>query len=60
MKIGDLVQDDNCDPNIAYTLGIIIDIEDGIATVSWLEHEVFGVHESYYLAKELIFFNKNI
>ena len=64
MKVGDLVRenpdtvlvgDDGGD-----TLGIIIDVEDGIATVSWFWHEIFGAHESYCTREELIFFNKNI
>ena len=59
MQVGDLVQYDKCDGLIAYTLGIIIDVEDGIATVSWFEHEIFGAHESYCTREELIFFNKN-
>ena len=64
MKVGDLVRE-NPDSylygeDVGYTLGIIIDVEDGIATVSWFEHEIFGEHESYNTTEELIFFNKNI
>ena len=65
MQVGDLVREnpDNalaCDGDVCdQALGIIIDVEDGIATVSWFWHEIFGSHESYSTAKELIFLNKN-
>jgi len=64
MKVGDLVRENPdgihfCDGDVGYTLGIIIAVEDGIATVSWFEHEIFGAHESYNTTEELIFFNKN-
>jgi len=65
MQVGDLVQENPnnalaCDGDVGYTLGIIIAVEDGIATVSWFDHEIFGAHESYNTSEELIFFNKNI
>ena len=66
MQVGDLVQENPnqglgyaLDVDVGYTLGIIIAVEDDIATVSWFEHEIFGAHESYCLREELIFFNKN-
>jgi len=68
MQVGDLVRENPDGIHFAlafsgdvgcYTLGIIIDVEDGIATVSWFEHPIFGEHESYNTFDGLIFFNKN-
>ena len=65
MKVGDLVREcpksimgiktDPCD-----SLGIILVVEDGIATVSWFYHKVFGAHECYSTRHELIIISKNI
>ena len=68
MKIGDLVKE-NPDSILDFgrvyygdpasdSLGIILAVEDGIATVSWFHHETFGAHESYCTRAELIFFDK--
>ncbi len=65
MQVGDLVQENSNNPlgricgDVGYTLGIIIDVEDGVATVSWFWHQIFGAHESYCVRQELTFFNKN-
>ena len=64
MKIGDLVKE-SPDSILGFeelysdSLGIILDVEDGIATVSWFHHEIFGAHESYCTRAELIILNKN-
>ncbi len=60
MQVGDLVKE-NPDNALYYgeTFGIIIDVDGKIATVAWVCHPVFGTHENYCTAKELIFFNKN-
>ena len=60
MQVGDLVKE-NPDNALYYgeTFGIIIDVDGKIATVAWICHPVFGAHENYCTAKELIFFNKN-
>ena len=61
MQVGDLVKE-NPDNALFYgeTFGIIIDVDSEIATVAWVCHPVFGTHENYCTAKELIFFNKNL
>jgi hypothetical protein len=60
MQVGDLVKE-NPDNALFYgeTFGIIINVDGEIATVAWVCHPVFGTHENYCTAKELIFFNKN-
>ena len=63
MQVGDLVRES---PDSGFiegyideqSLGIILAVEDGIATVSWFHHEIFGAHESYCTKAELIFFDK--
>ena len=61
MQVGDLVTlKGDIHGVVGYTLGIIIDVEDGIATVSWFNHPFFGSFENYCAREELIFFNKNI
>ena len=64
MKVGDLVKE-NSDSILGFdgdadsdSLGIILAVEDGIATVSWFHHEIFGAHESYCTRAELIFLIK--
>ena len=64
MKVGDLVRESSNCPFQTWgvddqSLGIILAVEDGIATVSWFHHEVFGAHERYCTRAELIFFDKN-
>ena len=65
MQVGDLVRENPdcafaCDGDVDdQSLGIILAVEDGIATVSWFWHEIFGAHESYCTRAELIFFDKN-
>ena len=64
MQVGDLVRESPdsvfaCDGDVdEQSLGIILAVEDGIATVSWFHHEIFGAHESYCTRAELIFFDK--
>ena len=63
MKIGDLVRESPdhgliSDGDVGDTLGIIINVEDGIATVSWFWHYYFGKHECYSTRQELIILNK--
>ena len=64
MQIGDLVKENPAsilgfegDPSDS--LGIILAVEDEIATVSWFYHEIFGAHESYCIRAEVIILNKN-
>ena len=64
MQVGDLVKENpdsilGFDGDPSDSLGIILAVEDGIATVSWFHHEIFGAHESYCTRAELIFFDKN-
>ena len=56
MKVGDLVshKHNNCG-----LLGIILEISHSIATVAWIEHEIFGEHECYEMIDDLNSFNKN-
>ena len=61
MKIGDLVRES---PDKAFAhdrdaLGIILEVREGIATVLWFWHKIFGQHERYETSDELIFFQKN-
>jgi len=57
MKVGDLVshKHNNCG-----LLGIILEISHSIATVAWIEHEIFGEHECYEMIDDLNFFDKNV
>ena len=67
MQVGDLVMEnpdqglgDALNLDSGDTLGIIIDVEDGIATVSWFWHGIFGAHECYSTRQELIILNKKL
>ena len=66
MKVGDLVRERpdsimattfNADP--CESLGIILAVEGGVATVAWFYHKIFGAHECYSTREELIILNKN-
>ena len=60
MQVGDLVMESperawGCllDGDVCDSLGIIIEVDHGIATVSWLYHDIFGQHESYCMSNGL-------